>query len=27
VRIEDMVLVTQEGCENFNALPEGLTWS
>ena len=27
VRIEDMVLVTQGGCENFNALPQGLTWS
>ena len=27
VRVEDMVLVTEEGCENFNALPEGLTWS
>ena len=27
VRIEDMVLVTADGCENFNALPEGLTWS
>jgi Xaa-Pro aminopeptidase len=27
VRIEDMVLVTQSGCENFNCLPEGLTWA
>jgi Xaa-Pro aminopeptidase len=27
VRIEDMVLVTQSGCENFNSLPEGLTWA
>ncbi len=26
VRIEDMVVVTDTGCENFNALPEGLTW-
>ena len=26
VRIEDMVLVTKDGCENFNTLPEGLTW-
>ena len=26
VRIEDMVLVTRDGCENFNTLPEGLTW-
>jgi Xaa-Pro aminopeptidase len=27
VRIEDMVVVNEHGCENFNALPEGLTWS
>jgi Xaa-Pro aminopeptidase len=27
VRLEDMVLVTEAGCENFNTLPEGLTWS
>ena len=27
VRVEDMVLVTEDGCENFNTLPEGLTWS
>jgi len=26
VRVEDMVLVTTEGCENFNTLQEGLTW-
>jgi Xaa-Pro aminopeptidase len=26
VRVEDMVLVTIDGCENFNTLPEGLTW-
>ena len=26
VRVEDMVLVTEEGCENFNTLPEGLSW-
>jgi len=26
VRIEDMVIVTEEGCENLNSLPEGLTW-
>ncbi len=26
VRIEDMVVVTDTGCEIFNALPEGLTW-
>ncbi len=27
VRVEDMVLVTKDGCENFNTLPEGLTWA
>jgi Xaa-Pro aminopeptidase len=27
IRVEDMVLVTQEGCENFNSLPEGLNWA
>ena len=27
VRIEDMVAVTESGCENFNSLPEGLSWS
>ncbi len=26
VRVEDMVVVTAEGCENLNALPEGLDW-
>lgn len=26
VRVEDMVLVTQDGCDNFNTLPEGLSW-
>ena len=26
VRVEDMVLVTENGCDNFNILPEGLTW-
>ena len=26
VRIEDMVLVTDDGCENFNSLQEGLKW-
>jgi len=26
VRVEDMVVVTQEGCENLNRLPEGLQW-
>lgn len=27
IRIEDMVIVTQNGCENLNSLPEGLTWA
>jgi Xaa-Pro aminopeptidase len=27
VRIEDMVAVTQTGCENFNVLHEGLDWA
>ncbi|MAB81821.1 MAG: hypothetical protein CMJ24_00080 [Phycisphaerae bacterium] len=27
VRIEDMVAVTVDGCENFNTLHEGLDWS
>lgn len=27
VRVEDMVIVTQDGCENLNTLPTGLTWS
>ena len=26
VRVEDMVLVTNDGCVNFNTLHEGLTW-
>lgn len=26
VRIEDMVAVTEDGCENYNALPMGLRW-
>lgn len=26
VRVEDMVAVTGDGCENFNTLHEGLTW-
>ena len=26
VRIEDMVAVTEDGCENFNTLHEGLHW-
>ena len=27
LRIEDMVAVTEGGCENFNTLPVGLDWS
>ncbi len=27
VRVEDMVVVTHSGCENFNTLPETLTWT
>ena len=26
IRIEDMVAVNAEGCENFNSLPMGLQW-
>jgi len=26
VRVEDMVLVTENGCENYNTLQESLTW-
>lgn len=26
IRIEDMVAVTKDGCENFNTLPTGLHW-
>ena len=26
VRVEDMVVVTDSGCENLNCLPEGLDW-
>lgn len=26
VRVEDMVIVTADGCENLNELPQGLTW-
>jgi Xaa-Pro aminopeptidase len=26
VRIEDMVVVTAQGCDNLNALPDGLCW-
>ncbi|RMH12964.1 MAG: aminopeptidase P family protein [Planctomycetota bacterium] len=27
VRVEDMVIVTKDGCKNLNTLPEGLDWS
>jgi Xaa-Pro aminopeptidase len=27
VRVEDMVIVTEDGCESLNRLPEGLDWS
>ena len=27
VRVEDMVIVTPDGCENLNTLPEGLSWA
>ncbi len=27
VRIEDMVIVTADGCDNLNTLPTGLTWA
>jgi len=27
VRVEDMMFVTEVGCENLNSLPGGLTWS
>ncbi len=27
IRLEDMVVVTQDGCENLNSLYEGLDWS
>ena len=26
IRVEDMVIVTANGCESLNALPEGLDW-
>lgn len=26
IRVEDMVVVTASGCDNFDALPEGLIW-
>jgi len=27
IRIEDMVIVRKDGCDNLNSLPEGLTWA
>lgn len=27
VRVEDMVIVTEDGCVNLNTIPEGLTWA
>jgi Xaa-Pro aminopeptidase len=27
VRVEDMVVVTPDGCENLNHQPEGLNWA
>ncbi len=27
IRLEDLVVVTQQGCENLNRLPEQLTWA
>lgn len=27
VRLEDMVIVTEDGCENLNSIPEGLAWA
>lgn len=27
VRVEDLVVITEEGCQNFNTLPEGLEWN
>jgi Xaa-Pro aminopeptidase len=26
VRVEDMVIVTDDGCENLNSISEGLYW-
>jgi hypothetical protein len=26
VRVEDMVVIAEQGCENLNQLPEGLAW-
>ncbi len=27
VRVEDMVIVTRDGCVNLNSIPDGLTWA
>ena len=27
VRVEDMVIVRENGCDNLNSIPEGLTWA
>ena len=27
IRVEDMVIVRENGCDNLNHLPEGLTWN
>jgi Xaa-Pro aminopeptidase len=27
IRVEDMYAVTENGCENFNSIPEGLQWN
>ena len=27
IRVEDMVIVTEGGCENLNSIPEGLNWN
>jgi Xaa-Pro aminopeptidase len=27
MRVEDMVIVTEDGCDNLNTLPEGLAWT
>lgn len=26
VRVEDMIVIAEQGCENLNQLPEGLAW-
>lgn len=26
IRVEDMVIVTRDGCDNLNSIPEGLSW-